>query len=234
VHPDVEALLSVQSDDQQIFAIEAKIAELHPRIEKLARERDRELAALAQARQSLESEERRRRDMDTRLAHHRQLQERSQAQLNTITSQREATAAMAQAEQTRRMVQDSERDLETLDHRIAELQRAVAEREQAVAVLEQTQAEARASLDADRQRLEAELAAVRVDRAAKAQRVPRPTLSRYDRILGRRRTQVLFALRDGSCSHCDTVIPVQRRASMTGTGSLEACEGCGMLLYAAE
>jgi predicted nucleic acid-binding Zn-ribbon protein len=91
VHPDVEALLLVQSDDQQIFAIEAKLAELGPRIEKLARERDRELGALAQARQALETEERRRRDFETRLAHHRQLQERSQSQLNTITSPREAT-----------------------------------------------------------------------------------------------------------------------------------------------
>jgi predicted nucleic acid-binding Zn-ribbon protein len=110
----------------------------------------------------------------------------------------------------------------------------VRDREEAVAALEQSQAEARASLDADRARLEGELAAARADRASKASRVSRGTLSRYDRILGKRRTQVLFPLRDGSCSHCDTVIPVQRRATMTGTGALEACEGCGMLLYAAE
>jgi len=234
VHPDVEALLSVQDDDQQIFAIEAKIAELNPRLEKLAREREREGAALAQARQALEQEERRRRDLETRLAHHRQLQDRSQAQLNAITSQREATAAMAQAEQTRRMVSDSERDLDALDHRIADLRHGVSEREHAVAALEQWQAEARASLDADRATLERELAAARADREAKAQRVPRAALARYDRILGRRRTRVLYPLRGGSCSHCDTVIPVQRRASMAGSGALEACEGCGMLLYAAD
>ena len=234
MHPDVEALLSVQSDDQQIFAIEAKIAELSPRIEKLARERERELAALAKAREALASEERRRSDMETRLHNHRQLQERSAAQLNTITSQREATAAMAQADQTRRMVQDSEQDLQTLDARIAEMRGAVSERESAVAALEQSQAEARASLDADRARLEGELEAARADRESKARQVPRSSLSRYDRILNKRRTQVLFALRNGSCSHCDTVIPVQRRATMTGTGTLEACEGCGMLLYAAE
>jgi uncharacterized protein len=234
VHPDVDALLAVQSDDEEIFAIEAKIAELAPRLEKLARERDREQSALAQARQSLESEERRRRDMETRLSHHRQLQERSQAQLNSITSPREATAAMAQAEQTRRMVHESERDIDALDRRISELKRAVQDREAAVTSVEQQQTDARASLEADRAKLDAELAEVRARRDTKAQGVPRATLARYDRILGKRRSQVVYALRGGSCSHCDTVIPVQRRATMAGSGALEACEGCGMLLYAAD
>lgn len=234
MHPDVEALLLVQTDDQQIFAIEAKLAELGPRIEKLARERDRELGALAQARQALETEERRRRDFETRLLHHRQLQERSQTQLNAITSPREATAAMAQAEQTRRMVYDSERDIETLDRRIAELRRGVEERESAVATLERTQDEARTSLDADRARLDEELRVARSHRDDKARHVQRGQLQRYDRILAKRRGQVLFPLRSGSCSNCDTVIPVQRRSSMTSTGALEVCEGCGMLLYASE
>jgi hypothetical protein len=234
VHPDVAALLSVQSDDEQIMAVESRLAELAPRVEKLARERDRELGALANARQAVETEERRRRDLETRLAHHRQLEERSQAQLNTITSPREATAAMAQAEQTRRMVHDSERDIDTLDRRVSELRRAVQERESALAALEQAQAEARSSLDADRAKLEAELAALRARRSDKAQHVSRSALSRYDRILGKRRAQAVYPLRGGSCSHCDTVIPVQRRATMVGSGALETCEGCGMLLYAPE
>ena len=234
MHPDVEALLSVQSDDEQIFEIEARIEALAPRIESLARERDRALGALAQARQAVETEERRRRELETRLSHHRQLQERSQAQLNTVTSPREATAAMAQSEQTRRMVYESEREIEGLDRRVAELRRDVEARESAVAELERAQAEARSSLDADRSRLESELQAARSRRAEKSQRVPRSTLARYDRILGKRRSQVVYALRGGSCSHCDTVIPVQRRATMAGSGALEACEGCGMLLYAAD
>lgn len=234
MHPDVEALLSVQSDDEQIFEIEARIEALAPRIESLTRERDRALSALAQSRQAVEMEERRRRELETRLSHHRQLQERSQAQLNTITSPREATAAMAQSEQTRRMVHESEREIEGLDRRVAELRRDVETREAAVAELEKAQTEARSSLDADRSRLDVELQAARSRRTDKSQHVPRSTLARYDRILGKRRSQVVYALRGGSCSHCDTVIPVQRRATMAGSGALEACEGCGMLLYAAD
>lgn len=234
MHPDVQALLAVQADDERIMGIERQIAALAPRLERLAREREQEERALAQARQALEGEERRRRDLDTRLLHHRQLQERSQQQLNTITSPREAAAAMAQAEQTRRMVHDSERDLEMLDRRIAELRQSAEEREAAVAAIQQEQAEARASLDAERATLEEQLGTVRADREQKARSAPRAQLTKYDRILGKRRVQVLHPLRNGSCSHCDTVIPVQRRAAMAGSGNLELCEGCGMLLYAAE
>jgi uncharacterized protein len=83
-------------------------------------------------------------------------------------------------------------------------------------------------------RLEDELRLARSHRDDKARHVQRGQLQRYDRILAKRRGQVLFPLRAGSCSNCDTVIPVQRRSSMTSTGALEVCEGCGMLLYATE
>lgn len=234
MHPDVQALLAVQEDDARIMEIERQVASLAPKLERLAREREQADRALGQARQALDGEERRRSDLETRLAHHRQLQERSQHQLNVITSPREAAAAMAQAEQTRRMVYDSERDLDTLDRRIAELRREAEEREAGLASVEQAQSEARATLDAERATLEEQLGTARADRERKANAAPRSQLAKYDRILSKRRVQVLYPLRSGSCSHCDTVIPVQRRSAMTGSGNLELCEGCGMLLYAAE
>lgn len=234
MHPDVQALLAVQADDERIMRIEDRISALAPRLEKLARERDSEERALGQARQALEGEERRRSDLETRLHQHRQLQERSQTQLNAITSPREAAAAMAQAEQTRRMVYDSERDMDSSNRRVAELTHAVEEREAAVRGVEERQAEARTTLDAERATLEEELRALRADRVQKAQAAPRGELTKYDRILAKRRAQVLHPLRAGSCSNCDTVIPVQRRSAMAGSGALELCEGCGVLLYASE
>jgi predicted nucleic acid-binding Zn-ribbon protein len=71
----------------------------------------------------------------------------------------------------------------------------------------------------------------RKERDAKAGGVPRPMLGKYDRIRGKR-TQALYALRGGSCGNCDTAIPLQRRNLMSGTGQIEVCEACGVLLYA--
>jgi len=44
----------------------------------------------------------------------------------------------------------------------------------------------------------------------------------------------VFPLRGHSCANCDTVIPLQRRSAMLGSGATEICEGCGVLLYAGE
>ena len=59
----------------------------------------------------------------------------------------------------------------------------------------------------------------------------RPMLGKYDRIRGKR-TQALYALRGGSCGNCDTAVPLQRRNIMAGSGQIEVCEACGVLLYA--
>ena len=75
---------------------------------------------------------------------------------------------------------------------------------------------------------------MRAGRESKAAKVSRLQLTRYDRIQKRERSVALFALRGLSCSNCDTMIPMQRGNAMAVTGVPEVCEGCGVLLYAAE
>jgi predicted nucleic acid-binding Zn-ribbon protein len=234
VHPDLAALIELQVDDAEIYSIEKGLTELAPRLEALAAARDRELAAATQARRELDLEERRHRELQSRIGQHRQLHEKHQAQLDTISNARQASAAMAQLEQSRRMISDVERELDAMGRRVAEMRRAVEDRERAVQALEREQQEARASLESDRRSLEARLREVQGQRDAKAQRVPRALLTRYDRIRTRKREHTLVPLRGVSCSHCDTMIPMQRRTAMSGTGAVEICEGCGVLLYTPE
>jgi predicted nucleic acid-binding Zn-ribbon protein len=234
VHPDLTALLELQADDAEIYSIEKGLADLAPRLDTLAVARDRELAAASRARQELDLEERRYRELQSRIAQHRQLHERHQTQLDTISNARQASAAMAQLDQSRRMILDVERELDAMGRRVAEMRRAVEDRERAVQALEREQEAARTSLDSDRRSLEARLREVQGRRDGNARRVPRALLTRYDRIRTRKREHTLVPLRGVSCSHCDTMIPMQRRTAMTGTGAVEICEGCGVLLYAAE
>jgi predicted nucleic acid-binding Zn-ribbon protein len=234
VHPDVAALLTVQDDDIKIYELESRLGELRPRLDAMAKERDRANVALTQARQSAEAEERRRREVASRVAQHRALQERNQAALNSVTSMREATAATAQLEQAKRMIDEDERELSTIGHRLMEANRMVAEREQVAAELESAQAQARESLAADQQDLETRIAEAKRDRESKASGVPRSLLAKYERIRSRKRIHAIFPLRGNSCGHCDTLIPLQRRSVMMGTGATEICEGCGVMLYATE
>src|SRR6476661_3181613 len=231
---DVKALLAVQQDDLEIYALEAKLAALAPRLAALEKERSKAAEAVERTRHAVEAEEARHREARTRIETHRQLAERSQRQYESVTSPREATAAMAQLEQTKRMVTESERDAESIHGRVAQLREQVTSLQAELERIEQEQREARGSLDVDRAAIEAELASVQAARAEHARAVPRAMLGTYDRVRRRRRAEAVFPLRGPSCSSCDTAVPTQRRASMAATGVLEMCEGCGALLYAGE
>ena len=234
MHPDVTALLAVQHDDLGIYALETRLAALAPRLAAREKERGRVAGALERGRKAVEAEEARHREARGRTETHRQLVERSQRQYESVTSPREATAAMTQLEQTKRMVDESERDAAHVQGRVNELRHQVADLEQQLADVESRQAEARSSIDADRVAIEQEMAAAHRKREETARAVPRSMLSKYDRVRSRRRSETVFPLRGPSCSACDTAIPTQRRAAMAASGSLEMCEGCGVLLYAGE
>ena len=234
MHPDVAALLAVQEDDVAIHDLEARLTALRPRLDAMARERDAALHALEQARQTADQEERRRREVASRVSQHRALQEKNEATLSSVTSMREATAATAQLEQAKRMIDEDERELAAIGQRLAEANRAVDDRERTAQELERAQAEAHASLAADQADIERQLVEARRERDGKAKSVPRALLGRYERIRSRKRVHAVFPLRGHSCGNCDTMIPLQRRSVMTGTGATEICEGCGVMLYATD
>ena len=151
-----------------------------------------------------------------------------------MTSPKEANAAIVQLEQTKRMVDDAEHDAAQVQGRINELRHHVADLEGGLAEVESRQAATRTELQTEREAIDSEIAGALEQREVTARAVPRAMLSKYDRVRVRKRSESVFPLRDKSCSACDTAIPTQRRAAMAASGSLEMCEGCGVLLYAAE
>lgn len=234
MHPDVGALLAVQDDDVNIRRLETQLAQLGPQLEALARERDTARSQLEQATQAADAEERRRHEVASRVAQHRVLQEKNQATLNTVTSMREATAATAQVEQAKRMIDEDERELSAIGQRLVAARKLADERTRIVEDLELAQQEKHDSLAADRQALESQIGEARAARNVKAAAVPRSLLATYDRIRLRKPGPAVFPLRGPSCGNCDTMIPLQRRSSMAGSGATVICEGCGVMLYATE
>ena len=194
----------------------------------------RRAPSLQQAKQSADAEERRRAEVAGRVAQHKTLYEKNQAALNHITSMKEATAATAQLDQAKRMIDEDERELAAIGQRLQEANHAVSDRERVTTELAEAQEQARSSLTADQKKIERNLTSARALRADKVLRVPRGLLSQYDRIRSRKRTHVVFPLNGSSCGNCDTMIPMQRRSAMTGSSKTEVCEGCGVMLYAAD
>src|SRR4051812_310479 len=228
---EVEALLALQQDDLKIREIEAQIRALDPQLAELDKRRDQAAAALSRAQVAVQVEEKKQREIQGRLSQHKQMQERNLHQLDDVKRMREATAATAQVESTRRLMAEDESELAILGRRLSEMHAAVTSSQQALAAVEQEQAATRPEIESKRAALQAELDAAQKERDSRAHAVSRPMLGKYDRIRGKR-TQALYALRGGSCGNCDTSVPLQRRNLMAGTGQIEVCEACGVLLYA--
>ena len=228
---EVEALLALQDDDLKIREIESQIRELDPHLAELDKKRDSAAAALKRAQAAVEAEEKKQRELQQRLAQHRQLQERNVHQLDDVKRLREATAATAQMEATRRLMAEDESEIAILGRRINEMSATVVAHQDALAAVELEQLEARPEIEAKRAELQSQLDAAKKERNGRAGSVAKPTLGKYDRIRGRR-GQALYPLRGGSCGNCDTAVPLQRRNLMQKSGDIEVCEACGVLLYA--
>jgi predicted nucleic acid-binding Zn-ribbon protein len=228
---EIEALLALQEDDLKIREIEQQIRSLDPQLAELDKRKDQAAAALTRAQAAVQAEEKKQRELQGRLAQHKLMQERNLHQLEDVKRMREATAATAQVESTRRLMAEDESELAILGRRLNEMNAAVAASKQALTALEEEQQAARPEIEAKRSALQAQLNAAKRDRDGRASSVSRPMLGKYDRIRGKR-TQALYPLRGGSCGNCDTAVPLQRRNIMAGSGLIEVCEACGVLLYA--
>ena len=234
MHQDIESLLALQADDRTIRELESRLSALEPRLRVLESERGEVEGRLDTVRQSLAGEEQKLADVHRRLGEHRQLHDRSVSQLETVRTQREATAAMSQVEQVKRFVTQDETTADGIQQRVRELRQAAEAHESTLAEIGQRQETERAAIADERLAIEEELKLARMKREGIARRVPRPLLAKYDRIHGRRHDDAVFALRGASCGNCDTVLPLQRRSQMARSGALELCEACGVLLYVPE
>jgi len=90
----------------------------------------------------------------------------------------------------------------------------------------------RASTAGERDAIEKDIATARSTRDASAREVSPRLLSAYDRLRRRGRGTPLAEIRGASCSACNTAIPMQRRNQIMSGSTIDACEGCGVLLYA--
>ena len=232
MNPEIAALVEVQSDDLAIHDLERGIDQLMPKVNALSAEVAKAKAAVDQAMQLAEAEEKRKRDVLQRIEAHKQLQAKNEAVYSAATNQREATAAQAQLEQIKKVIGDEDRELVGITQRITEARALAEDREARLKELEQQRDAAKEAIAGERTKLETELGTIRARRNEKAGKVSRSLISMYDRIRSKKRVHAIFPLRGNSCSNCDTAIPMQRQAQMTSTGKTEVCEGCGVMLYA--
>lgn len=232
MNDQIDALLALQTADDGLQALETRLAALAPRLARLDAERQAAGKAAAGARQALEREGERHSHLSERAGEFRRMNERAVSQLDQVRKASHASAAGAQVDISRRALSDAETELHASGTRLSSLQSALDGAEQRIRDVDGEQAPIREAVEAERQAVERELVGARAARAALARHVEPRLLQKYDRVRSRRRGPAVFALHRFACGSCDTAIPTQRRAGMAA-GSIEVCESCGVLLYAA-
>ena len=89
MHPDVESLLALQSDDDVVSGIVARLEGLTPRLAALDTERDLVVKRLQHSKAQVEFGDTKRRALEQLVSEHRQRQERNVAQLDLVKRMRE-------------------------------------------------------------------------------------------------------------------------------------------------
>lgn len=228
---ELQALLALQEDDVIIHGFETKLAALEPRVRELDARRERIEQAIGRSTTAVEAEEQKQAYLRDKIAEHKLLIEHNQAAMDAVKTLKQATAAASQMEQAKRIVSAEETDLLALNRRLEEVRGMLASQKAELATVEVEQEVARAEVAEERGMIDTDLAAARTKRSSTASAVPATLRSQYDRIRGRKRVEAVFAMRGMSCGNCDTAIPMQRRHTMSKTGAIELCEGCGVLMY---
>ena len=231
MHPDIQALLTLQDDDLAIDALEDRLAELAPHLKQLAAAKQAAEAQAAKAREAVSGEERAQVALKTRMEQHKDLQTRNTAQVDMIARPREATAAMAQLEQSKKLMAEDEKALEASNARLRALRDDVTARETTLLAAMEAESNAQEAVSAQRAEIEGQLAAARARRAGDAEKVNSGFRSKYDRIRAKRRMRAVHPVLGNTCAHCDTMVPTQRRNLMASKGAIDICEGCGVILY---
>lgn len=234
VHPDLAALLVLQEKDGVVTGIEKAIEALKPEERALDSELEVFARALGDAQRLATAAEARKLELETRINGYKQQQERRRQQVEFVRGAKEASQLMAEIDMARGVLVREEADFLRSGDAIVEAEKKVKDAEKAHAAAIERQTEARASIAERRTALEADLAAARADRKTATRDVKPELLPRYERIRRGRTPTAVFPLHRGSCGHCNTAVPLARKVLIENGASIETCEGCGVLLYAAE
>ncbi len=234
MHPELEALLALQEKDQAVMATDEALAGLEPALQELDAAQATVERALAAAQAGIQAAIDRRDELEGKIANYRTMQEQRRQRLEWVRGAKEASTLMAELDLTRSVLAKEEAEFMRSGDAVTEAERAAAEAEKTVQELRAQQAPLREALAGKREQIAADRERAVAEREEAASRVDAAFLARYERIRRGKAPLALYPLHGDACGHCFTAVPTQRRALIQRGASIEACEACGVLLYARE
>jgi predicted nucleic acid-binding Zn-ribbon protein len=234
VHPDLEALLTLQEKDQAVTAVDDALHGLEPENGALAQELAAAERVLEAAQRGIADAVRRRDELEGKIVTYRSMQEQRRQKLEWVRGAKEASTLMAELDLARSVLAKEEAEFMRSGDAVTEAELKAAEAEAALEKLREAQAPRREALAGRRDALATEREQAVAAREAAGRAVNGGMLGRYERIRKGKAPLALYPLHGDACGHCFTAVPTQRRILIQRGETIENCEACGVLLYGVE
>jgi len=234
VHPDLEALLTLQAKDQAVTAVDDALRGLEPEGGALAEELAAAERVLEAAQRGIRDAAGRRDELEGKIVTYRSMQEQRRQKLEWVRGAKEASTLMAELDLARSVLAKEEAEFMRSGDAVTEAEVKAAEAEAALEKLREAQAPRREALAGRRDALATEREQAVAAREAAGRAVNGGMLGRYERIRKGKAPLALYPLHGDACGHCFTAVPTQRRILIQRGETIEGCEACGVLLYGVE
>ena len=232
MHPELEKLLELQSQDLVLLEAELRLKTVLDEVARLDAALDGARSEVTAEGKRVEDGVKRREELEVRIESYRVIQDRRRLRLEQARGAREAQALMTEVEMARSILAREENEWVKTAEGVHDLERGLKAAEERLAALEAQQGMERQRLADERRRLDSELEAGRAARDEYAVAVERNLRTRYDRLRSARTAAVVVPLRGDACGACFTAVPRNRRTQIRAGLVLDACEACGVILYA--
>lgn len=234
MHPDLVKLLELQAKDRTLLEADQALDAILAEVEAL----DQQLAdgekAVAQSAKSVAEAMRRRAELEAKLDNFRKLEERGKARMEQVRTPKEIAAVMTELDLARSIVVKEEGDWMKQADLITGLEATGKDAEARLAQMREAQLEARGEIDLRRREADKRRKAALKERDDAAADVNRALRARYERLRTVKSVHVVVALNGASCGACYTQVPLNRRSQIRAGTLIDACESCGVILYAEE
>ena len=227
----IEQLLVLQDRDQTIMRLEEELARVEPERKALLGNADSSKNALDQARKAAQQVESQRKDLELEVESKKKQIERYASQQLETRKNEEYQALNKEIDNCKASIdaiEDQELELiETYDVKVKEVEAA-----EKVAKEAQARADEQVALLEEREaNQKKEKIKVEAERAELAAKVDETVLSRYDRLLQRKRNKVVVGVNRGVCGGCHMSLPTQTQVQCKAQKEIVNCPNCGRIVY---
>lgn len=228
--PELEALLTLQNHDVRLMETRRKLEEIPARRSALEEALNASREEQDRARKGLEEFRLERRGLEKEVEGLQAETVKLERQLYDVKTNHEYQAMLHQIEALKGKRSDAEtRILESFE-REEQAQRAVAEAERRVKAEEAKLKDGEAALAKEQAALTQAIHSIAQDRASVEPSIPKPLLSRYDRVAKSRDGIGVAEIRKHACGACFRTLTPQAMQDAKRSDSVLTCESCGRIL----